>query len=61
MNLTTLWQNLYVPLRSFILSRVKDEDAANDILQEVFIKMQLNIGQLRNPQKINAWIYQIHH
>jgi len=59
MDITTLWQNLYTPLRSFILRRVREDDVANDILQEVFIKMQLNIGQLRNPKKINAWIFQI--
>ncbi len=59
MNIEILWKDLHTPLRAFILRRVKEKNAVDDILQEVFIKMQLNIGQLRNPQKINAWIFQI--
>jgi RNA polymerase sigma-70 factor (ECF subfamily) len=59
MNIEILWKELHTPLRGFILRRVKEENVTDDILQEVFIKMQLNIGKLRNPQKINAWIFQI--
>lgn len=41
------------------MRRVGSEDAADDILQDVFLKIQLKIGQLRDPDKVNAWIYQI--
>lgn len=59
MEIVTVWKDLQQPLRSFIIQRTKDEAAADDILQEVFLKIQSNIGQLRDPQRINAWIFQI--
>ncbi len=54
-----LWKNLYGPLRGFILSRVRQESIADDVIQEVFLKIQLNIDRLRNPEKINQWLFQI--
>ena len=40
MNLTTenIWNNFHQELKNFIVKKVKDENIANDILQEVFIK-----------------------
>jgi RNA polymerase sigma-70 factor (ECF subfamily) len=59
MEIVTVWKDLQQPLRSFIIQRTRDEAAADDILQEVFLKIQSNIAQLRDPQKVNAWIFQI--
>ncbi len=59
MEVEILWNNLYGPLRKFILSRVRQESVADDLIQEVFLKIQLNINRLRNPEKINQWLFQI--
>jgi RNA polymerase sigma-70 factor (ECF subfamily) len=34
-------------------------DAADDILQDVFIKIQKNIDNLQDAERLESWIYQI--
>lgn len=46
-------------LRGFIYKRVKDKQLTDDIVQDVFLKVQDKIGQLQNDEKITGWIYQI--
>ena len=46
-------------LRSFVLKRVKDKALAEDIVQDVFVKVYTKIGQLKNSEKLLAWVYQI--
>ncbi len=54
-----LWLQFGEKLRGFILSKVHDEAIADDILQEVFIKIHAKIDQLNDDTKIQSWIYQI--
>lgn len=42
----------------FILKKVKSEDNAKDILQNVNLKALENSGQIRNYKKLRAWLYQ---
>lgn len=46
-------------IKQFILKRISNEYDAEDILQEVFIKIHSKIGILRDKNKINSWIYTI--
>lgn len=55
----TIWIDLNGELYKFIYGRVDDEQIAKDILQEVFLKIQLNINQLKNTTKLTSWVYQI--
>ena len=59
MNTEIIWKNFASDLRKFILSRVKDADAAEDILQDVFIKIHLNLDKLKSESKLNSWLFQI--
>jgi RNA polymerase sigma-70 factor, ECF subfamily len=54
-----LWKNFESKLRSFIYSKVPDKTIAEDILQEVFIKIHLKIDTLRDESKLKPWLYQI--
>lgn len=54
-----IWDSLKEPLFYFILKRVKNDNTAKDILQEVFIKIHLNLNQLKNESKVKAWAFQI--
>lgn len=36
-----------------------DEDAANDLLQETFLKVWQNLDKFRNQAQISTWIYRI--
>lgn len=53
------WLSLKDKLNSFILSKVPDKAVAEDILQEVFIKLHSKIDTLRDDTKFQPWIYQI--
>lgn len=46
-------------LKYFIRRRVSDETAAEDILQDVLLKVQSRLGSLRDPASLKSWIYQI--
>jgi RNA polymerase sigma-70 factor (ECF subfamily) len=54
-----IWIEFSNQLKSFISRKVADTSVAEDILQEVFIKIHSNIDSLKDEQKIKAWIYQI--
>lgn len=41
------------------MKRVENEEDADDILQEVFIKIHNNVGGLMDHSKIHVWIYSI--
>jgi RNA polymerase sigma-70 factor (ECF subfamily) len=61
MNLTLedIWHQLASRLRIFIRGRVADDATAEDILQNVFVKVHQRLGSLRSSEKLEAWIYQI--
>jgi RNA polymerase sigma-70 factor (ECF subfamily) len=54
-----IWENFASQLRSFIRGRVRDHAAAEDILQEVFIKIHRKLPALRAEQRIEAWVWRI--
>lgn len=59
MDTEEVWRSFYSPLRNFIIKRVKSEQDADDILQNVFMKIHANLDSLKDDQKLQAWIYQI--
>ena len=54
-----IWLKFENRLRAFVLSKIHDKSAADDILQELFIKIHSNIDKLKDETKIQSWIYQI--
>lgn len=46
-------------LKHFIRNRIRDEAAAEDILQDVFLKIHSNIDTLEDRDKVESWIFQI--
>jgi RNA polymerase sigma-70 factor (ECF subfamily) len=61
MNLTTekIWTDHHKQLQGFILAKVNSEDACNDILQDVFMRIHLNLHKLEKPERIQQWVFQI--
>ncbi len=53
------WKIYHAKLHSFIQSRVGDTSIADDILQEVFLRIHSAISSLKKESKIQSWIYQI--
>ena len=56
---TDIWREVHQGLRAFIAKRVADEAAAEDLLQEVFVRMQRGLGGLKKESRLVSWIYQI--
>ncbi|HLQ27712.1 MAG TPA: RNA polymerase sigma factor SigZ [Ktedonobacteraceae bacterium] len=54
-----VWEEFHPKLKQFILKRIPDEQSAEDILQEVFLKIHTRINTLRDEEKLQSWIYQI--
>ena len=54
-----IWLTFSGRLRAFILGKVKNESAADDILQDAFVKIHANIDKLSDETRVQAWIYQI--
>lgn len=54
-----VWHVLSDDLRAFIRSRVRHESDADDILQDVFVRVVQRIGTLRDAERIESWVYQI--
>jgi RNA polymerase sigma-70 factor, ECF subfamily len=61
MNVTTekVWEEFHPRLKMFILKRIPDEYQAEDVLQEVFLKIHARIATLRDEEKLQSWLYQI--
>lgn len=61
MSMTTeqVWEVFHLPLLHFIRKRVPDESTAEDILQEVFLKIHQRIETLKDVKKLESWVYQI--
>ncbi len=57
--LENIWHEFAEKLRQFIRARVADPATAEDILQDVFVKIQARLGQLKDPAKLPSWIYLI--
>jgi len=54
-----LWETFSGPLQQFIQRRVPDPHSAEDILQDVFLKIHTRIDTLHQQDRVAAWIYQI--
>lgn len=54
-----LWTEFHARLRKFVISHLHDEHAADDVLQDIFLKVHKSIGSLRDEAKIGAWLYTI--
>ena len=62
MSVTTtehIWEAFHTPLQQFIRRRVSDEATAEDVLQDVFLKIHLHGEGLKDVKKLESWIYQI--
>ena len=54
-----VWSELHTRLYEFILSRVHNADDADDILQDVFLKIHENLSSIRDEDRITSWIFQV--
>src|SRR5687768_14277295 len=56
---TLNWNNVQSELKGFVYKRVKDKALTEDIVHDVFLKVQAKILQVKESDKLFGWIYQI--
>ena len=54
-----IWDEFHSPLEQFIRRRISDETTAEDILQDMFLKIHQHMETLRDVRRLESWIYQI--
>ncbi|GAB5416072.1 MAG: RNA polymerase sigma factor SigZ [Crocinitomicaceae bacterium] len=59
MTTEAIWTNFGNKLLSFIRARVSNSENAEDILQDVFVKIHERSNQLNDESKLTSWVYQI--
>lgn len=59
MTTADLWTAFGARLRRFILQRVRHEHDADDILQDVFARIQTELGGVRSEETLEAWLFQV--
>jgi RNA polymerase sigma-70 factor (ECF subfamily) len=57
--LNELFKSVQEPLFRYVVSLVRDQHLAEDILQEVFIRVYRKLKWLLEPEAFRAWCYQI--
>lgn len=55
----TLWEAFAPPLRRFLARRVPPGVDADDLLQDVFLRVVRNMSSLRGTDRPEAWLFQI--
>ena len=59
MHLTEIYDQYYQRVRKFILHTVRNEWAADDLVQETFLRINNNLENLRDEAKLQPWIFSI--
>jgi len=57
--ITDFWREHHSRLRGYIAKRVRESAAVDDILQEVFIKVDASLHTVKSPGSLSAWLYRI--
>jgi RNA polymerase sigma-70 factor (ECF subfamily) len=54
-----VWRKLGEELRRFIRRRVPDDELAEDLLQESFLRIHQKIASLADTDRLAAWVYRV--
>jgi RNA polymerase sigma-70 factor (ECF subfamily) len=54
-----IWEEFHRRLLGFIARRVRDRDSAEDILQDVMLRIHRHAGELEHSAAVGGWIHQI--
>lgn len=59
MEVAGIYSQFHQSLLSFIRSRIRSKEDAEDILQNVFIKISSGVNKLTDEEKLRSWIFAI--
>jgi RNA polymerase sigma-70 factor (ECF subfamily) len=55
---TTTWQDVAAKLRPYVARRVSPSEI-DDVMQDIFIRMQRGLAALRDEERYTSWLFQI--
>lgn len=55
----TVWQQFHPDLARFVARRIPEPAAAEDVLQDVYLKLHTQLNSLRDSARLPAWLYQV--
>ena len=53
------WNEIEARLRPYVARRVASSADVDDILQEIFVRMQRGLADLRDGERFGGWVYRI--
>lgn len=59
LEISLIWHDYYPQLKKFVSNRIHNQADVEDIVQQVFMKINNHIEDLKDDQKLTSWIYQI--
>ncbi len=59
METSQIWKSYQNDVKSFIKSKVKNDQTVDDLVQETFLKAHLHKNKLRDQAKIKPWLFTI--
>jgi RNA polymerase sigma-70 factor, ECF subfamily len=54
-----VWEDFHGRLRSFVSRRVKQPADAEDVVQEIFLRIHRNLSTVKDEARLPAWIFKI--
>jgi len=59
MNTSQVWETYHQDIKRFLLSRIKNEEVVDDVLQDTFIKIHTKLDSLKENKKLKSWVFTI--
>ena len=54
---TSLYKHFHLPMRKYAISRVTDQMVADDLVQNVWIKVSKRVVSLNDVSLFKSWLY----
>jgi RNA polymerase sigma-70 factor (ECF subfamily) len=54
-----LWELLGARLRSYFLRRVSDEQVADELVQETFLRIHRGLDGVDDEERLTAWVFRV--
>jgi RNA polymerase sigma-70 factor, ECF subfamily len=59
MEIAGLYTQFHNPVLGYIRSKIRPKEDAEDVLQNIFIKVSSNVDKLNSEEKLQSWIFTI--
>ena len=53
------WQEIEGHLRPFVARRLADANDLDDVLQDIYLRVQTGLPRLRDTERFGPWVYQV--